>query len=316
MCSRRSIQAASSAATRTSESLLTVSEIPLVGELLARCTFADHDQPVVCGLSGGPDSSALVALAVAAGLDVTAVHVHHGLRESADHDATRAEQIAARLGVAYRIEHADLVDGPNLEASARAARRRLLGPDALLGHTTDDQAETVLLALLRGAGATGLAAIRPGPAHPILGLRRSETHGLCAALDLHAVIDPTNTHLRFRRNRVRAEVLPLLDDIADRDTALLIARTADLLRDDDDLLDRLAADIDPTDARALVDAPLALARRAVRRWLTRDGYPPDAAAVARVLDVAAGRSIACEVATVGRVSRSDQRLRVDSPPRT
>lgn len=311
MCSRRSTRAANSAAIRTSESLLTVSEIPLIGELLARCNFADHDRPVVCALSGGPDSAALVALAVAAGLDVTAVHVHHGLRESADDDAAGAETIAARLGVPFRTEHAELTDGPNLEARARAARRLLLGPDALFGHTTDDQAETALLALLRGAGATGLAAIRPGPTHPILGLRRSETHALCAALDLEPVIDPTNTDHRFRRNRVRAGLLPFLDDIAERDMAPLISRTADLLRDDDDLLDHLAAGIDPSDARALTNAPLPLARRAVRRWLTRDGYPPDAAAVARVLDVASGKSIACEVATIGRVSRSGQQLRVD-----
>lgn len=254
-----------------------------------------------------------MALATASDLDVTAVHVHHGLRPSADHDAAAAGSIAARLGVEFRVEYADLVDGPNLEARARAARHHLLGPDALFGHTADDQAETMLLALLRGAGATGVAAIRPGPTHPILDLRRAETHALCDALGLEPVADPTNTDMRFRRNRIRAEVLPLLDQIGDRDVVPLLARTADLLRDDDDLLDELAAEIDPTDALALTDAALPLARRAIRRWLTRDGYPPDAAAVARVLEVAAGAVNACEVAAVGRVSRTNQRLRVDPP---
>ena len=252
-----------------------------------------------------------MALAVASDHDVTAVHVHHGLRDSADHDATAAEAIATQLGVVFRVEQAELTDGPNLEARARESRHRLLGSDALFGHTADDQAETMLLALLRGAGATGLAAIRPGHAHPILALRRSETHALCGALDLEPVIDPTNTDPRFRRNRVRSELLPLLDAIGDRDTVPLATRTSDLLRDDDDLLNHLAEAIDPTEALALATAPLPLARRSVRRWLTRDGYPPDAAAVARVLAVAAGFATACEVAGVGRIRRSNQRLRID-----
>lgn len=182
----------------------------------------------------------------------------------------------------------------------------------MYGHTSDDQAETMLLALLRGAGATGLAAIRPGPLHPILALRRSETHALCDALDVTPVTDPTNADLRFRRNRVRAELVPLLGDIADRDIVPLVHRLTDLLRDDDDLLDQLSASVDPTDARALAAAPLPLARRAVRRWLTRDGYPPDAAAVARVIEVASGTVVACEVTGVGRISRSGQRLCVSA----
>jgi tRNA(Ile)-lysidine synthase len=265
---------------------------------------------VVCAFSGGPDSSALVALALAADLQVTAVHVHHGLRPSADDDALVAQQIANRLGARFRCENAQLSDGPNLEARARTARLELLGSSALTGHTADDQAETLLLALLRGSGATGLAAMTPGPGHPILALRRSETHGLCEQLDLHPAIDPTNTDPRFRRNRVRAELLPLLNTIADRDMAPLLARTADHLREDDELLHKLSACVDPTDARALSDAPTPLAHRAIRSWLTRDGYPPDAAAVERVLAVARGDHEACEVGGVGRVSRSRQQLRI------
>ena len=89
--------------------------------------------------------------------------------------------------------------------------------------------------------------------------------------------DPSNDDPRFRRNRVRHELLPLLNELAERDVAALLARTAGLLRDDDTLLDQLAAELDPTDALALLAAPLPLARRAVRRWLDRGGYPPDAA---------------------------------------
>ena len=107
--------------------------------------------------------------------------------------------------------------------------------------------------------------------------------------------DPTNADRRFRRNRIRHELLPLLDDIAERDVTVLLNRTANLLRDDDRLLDELASSIDPTDVDALVGAPVPLAVRAVRRWLERDGYPPDAAGAARVLAVAHGDSAACEL---------------------
>ncbi len=282
--------------------------MPEPSDLLPRCTFAPAHTPVVCGLSGGADSTALVALAVAAGCAVTAIHVHHGLRAGADHDADIAETTATRLGVDFRVEHVELRDGPNLEARARAARRNALGPGALTGHTADDQAETVLLALLRGSGATGLGAITPGPQHPILALRRSETEALCRHLGLEVADDPTNADRRFRRNRIRHELLPLLDDIAERDVTVLLNRTANLLRDDDQLLDELASTIDPTDIDALVGAPGPLAVRAVRRWLARDGYPPDAAGATRVLAVAHGDSGACELAGGLRVERRGNRL--------
>jgi tRNA(Ile)-lysidine synthase len=255
-----------------------------------------------------------VALAVAAGCDVTAVHVHHGLRDTADHDADLARRIADRLGVEFRVTHVDVDDGPNLEARARHARRAALGPDAMTGHTADDQAETLLLALLRGAGATGLGAIRPGRRHPILALRRAETRSLCAQLDLVVAEDPSNHDPRFRRNRIRHEVLPLLDDVAERDVTVLLARTADLLRADDQFLDELAAAIDPTDATALAAAPGVLGARAVRQWLEHEGYPPDADAVRRVLAVANGAAVACELVGGRRVDRRGNRLQLDTTP--
>jgi tRNA(Ile)-lysidine synthase len=255
-----------------------------------------------------------VVLAAAAGCDVTAVHVHHGLRDTADHDAELARTIAHRLGVAFRVTHVDVDDGPNLEARARHARRAALGPDAMTGHTADDQAETLLLALLRGAGATGLGAISPGRRHPILALRRAETRSLCAQLDLVVAEDPSNHDPRFRRNRIRHEVVPLLDDVAERDVTVLLARTADLLRADDQFLDELAAAIDPTDATALAAAPGVLGARAVRQWLEHEGYPPDADAVRRVLAVANGAAVACELVGGRRVDRRGNRLQLDTTP--
>jgi tRNA(Ile)-lysidine synthase len=280
----------------------------MLDSLLARCSFPPPGTAVVCGLSGGADSAALVALAVEAGCNVTAVHVDHGLRDGSADDALVAGRIAERFDVGFTVVHIDLVDGPNLEARARAARRDALGPEAMTGHTADDQAETVLLALLRGSGAAGLGAIEPGHRHPILALRRSETVQLCRQLGLDVAHDPTNNDPRFRRNRIRHELLPLLDDIAERDVAVLLDRTARLLRDDNRLLESLAATIDPTDVDQLLATPGPLATRAVRRWLERDGYPPDAAAVARVLAVASGNTTACELTGGLRVERQGRRL--------
>jgi tRNA(Ile)-lysidine synthase len=110
-------------------------------------------------------------------------------------------------------------------------------------------------------------------------------------------------------------VRPVLADVACRDVVPLLARAAALARDDRVLLEELAAALDPTDARALSAAPRALARRALRRWLGEAGYPPDAAAIERVLTVAAGDHIACELAGGRRVERRAQRLRVVEPGR-
>ena len=210
---------------------------PEVAALLARCTFPPAGRPLVCGVSGGPDSTALLALAVAAGCQVTAVHVDHGLRPGSADEAGVVAAAAARLGARFRAVRVEVPDGPNLEARAREARHRALGPGAATGHTMDDQAETVLGNLLRGAGVHGLAGMRAGPSHPLLALRRSETVALCARLGLATVRDPSNDDPRFVRNRVRAELLPLCADIAGRDVVPVLARQAALLAGDADLLD-------------------------------------------------------------------------------
>jgi tRNA(Ile)-lysidine synthase len=284
---------------------------------LPRCTFPATGSPVVCAFSGGPDSTALVALARRHGLTVTAHHVDHQLRPESGAEAEQAGRIAAALGIAFVLHRVPVTAGPNLEARARAVRRGVLPHDALTGHTADDQAETVLLRLLRGSGASGLAAIEPGARHPLLRLRRAETHAIAAAVaaeyEVALVRDASNDSPAHRRNRVRHEALPLLADIAGRDVVPLLTRTADLLRADEAFLDALATGIDPTDAKALSAAEPVLARRAVRRWLATDGYPPDAAAVERVLEVARGAALACELAGGVRVARTGQRLSIRPP---
>ena len=284
----------------------------VVEGLLGRCTFPAPGTALVCAVSGGADSLALLALARAAGAEVTAVHVDHGLRPGSAAEAEAVAAAAARFGAAFEARRAAVEEGPNLEARARAARRGVLGPHAATGHTMDDQAETVLLNLLRGAGTSGLAGMRPGPRHPLLRLRRSETRALCDDLGLDPVEDPTNALRRFRRNRVRHDLLPLCAEVAGRDVVPVLARQAGLCASESDLLDELAADIDAADAVALAGAPPALARRAARRWLRRDGpYPPDLAAVERVLAVARGGPRATDVAPGVRVRRSRGRLSLD-----
>lgn len=284
------------------------------GALLARCAFPPPGSPLVCAVSGGPDSLALLVLATAAGCDVTAVHVDHGLRPGSAGEAAVVEAAARRFGASFRCERVEVEPGPNLEARARAARRAVLPAGHATGHTADDRAETVLLAVLRGAGLDGLAALRPGPTHPIVRIRRRETHELCDALGLTPVHDPTNDDPRFRRNRVRHELLPLLDDIAERDVVPLLCRLSDLAAADaaalDELTDRAIAD--PTDSRALAAAPAALATRALRRLLRdEEGHPPDLATLGRALDVVHGRAVATELGGGRRLARTGNRLRVE-----
>ncbi len=282
-------------------------EHPLLVSLLSRCRFPEPTTPVALAVSGGADSMALLFLAYAHGLDVTVHHVDHQLRPQSHRDVEVIAPVAEKLGVKLLVHVVDVDPGPNQEARARDARYDVLPHDVMTGHTADDQAETVLINLLRGAGTRGLSAMRPGYRRPLLALRRTETRELCAALACEPVDDETNSDPKYLRNRVRGELVPLMNDLSQRDIVPLLVRTADMLRDEHDFLEELAATFDPTDARALARAPLPLARRAVRAWLSHP-YPPDVATVERVLAVARGEVLACDVGGGREVRRSKQRL--------
>ena len=278
----------------------------VVTALLPRCSFPQPGSHVDCAVSGGADSLALLLLASRTQQPVVAWHVDHGIRRSSADDFALVLQVAQDLGANAELRAVNVELGPNLEARAREARFAVLPTDVLTGHTADDQAETVIINLLRGSGTAGLAGMRHDR-HPLLRIRRSETRALCAEVGVQPLHDPMNDDDRFQRVRLRNEVIPLLKEIAQRDVVDLISRQAETLRDDNDLLDELAAMIDVSDARALAGAPVALARRAVRQWLS-DPLPPDAATVERVLAVARGEAIACEVGRGRQVRRSHQRL--------
>ena len=295
--------------------------IPLDDVLTSLVGLDDVVAPVVVGCSGGPDSLALLALAAAAELDPVAVHVDHGSRPGSDSESAVVAAQAAQLGVPCHAETVSEPFGPNYEARARAARytaleraRVALGATAILvGHTADDQAETVLLNVLRGsasAGLGGMAVRRDHIVRPLLELRRSETEALCARLGIEPLRDPSNDDLSVRRNWIRRKVLPGLSEGAGRDLVPVLARQATILRDESEYLDALAAAAWPGDgelrASPLAAMPPVLARRAVRQWLGPP--PPSFDEVERVLAVARSEVRATEVAGGRRVWRSGGQL--------
>ena len=248
---------------------------------------------VLAACSGGADSVALLAAlaweAQRAGARAGVVHVDHGLAAGSAEVATSVLALANELGVevaqSVRVVVAAAGSGP--EDAARTARYDALAQVAastaatvvLLGHTLDDQAETVLLGLARGSGArslAGMAARRGIFARPLLGLRREQTRRCCAALGLPVWEDPSNEDAAFTRNRVRAVVLPMLETQLGPGIAAALARTADQLRDDADALDAAAATAYQVLATVaaggltlslagLADLPAALRRRVVQR---------------------------------------------------
>jgi tRNA(Ile)-lysidine synthase len=248
---------------------------------------AEHvpDGPWCVALSGGADSLALTA-AAAALRPTSALIVDHGLQCGSHLVATRAREQAMTLGCVAAHVVPVTVEGPGgPEAAARAARYAALDAargeaPVLLGHTLDDQAETVLLGLGRGSGPRSIAGMVPYTApwgRPLLDIRRTVTRAACAELGLSPWEDPHNADPRFTRVRLRREVLPLLDDVLNGGVAEALARTARALREDTEALDAMAADwVDrapgPTLAvAALTELPGALRRRVIRRWLLAQG---------------------------------------------
>jgi len=277
--------------------------------------------PTVVACSGGADSVALLALEVDAGLEPVAVYVDHGLRADSGTDADAVGEVAARLGARFLATKVAIGLGSNLEARARAARydaleqtrARVGAGSVLVAHTADDQAETVLLNVLRGAAAAGLSGMarhHGKVVRPLLGIRRADTRALCAALGLPVLDDPMNEDRAFRRVAIRRDVLPLLERIAARDLVPVLARQAEILRSESEYLDQLALaawpDADPPSTAALTGLALVLARRAIRQWLGTP--PPSAAEVERVLRVARGEARAAELSGGRVVRRTNGRL--------
>lgn len=271
--------------------------VAAVRSAVRRVLEAERPPTVVVACSGGADSLALLAATVfvartardATGTHVVGTVVDHGLQEgSADHTRRVVEQMAA-LGADETFSATVSVGsaGRGVEAAAREARYAVLGqvaatveaPVVLLGHTLDDQAETVLLGLARGSGGRSIAGMRRGFdvfRRPLLDVTRAETEAVCAAEGIAWWTDPHNSDPRFLRARVRAEVLPVLEDVLNPRVRHNLARTADLLQDDlaalEEVADAAYGDVvngrdlaTEVDLAGLASLPRAIGTRVLRR---------------------------------------------------
>ncbi|WAC66770.1 tRNA lysidine(34) synthetase TilS [Agrococcus sp. SL85] len=233
---------------------------PAVADVRRAVREAIDDLPegalVLVALSGGPDSLALAAAtafeAQRSGVRAGAVVVDHGLQPgSADAAERAAEQARALALEPVRVVPVQVAPDGSPEAAARQARyaallqvRKQEGAAAvLLGHTLDDQAETVLIGLARGSGPESLWGMHPRIGflrRPLLQVRRATTHQSCRDLGLEVWSDPHNDDERFLRARVRHRVLPMLDEVLGGGVALALTRTADTLREDAEALAHFA----------------------------------------------------------------------------
>ena len=271
------------------------------------------DETVIVAVSGGADSTALLLAldelknAGKLGIKLCVAHLDHRIRETSAQDAAWVKELAAKLGYECvvgrsKVEETARAKADNLEQAAREARYRFLERTAkrksskyiLTGHTMDDQAETVLLRLMRGsagAGLGGMEQLRPMGKNsaiqlvrPLMWARRSDTENYCRVRKTLFLTDEMNTDQKFARVKVRQQLLPLMQSFNNKIVEAL-SRTASQLREDsavllndsDALLRRAAVldhgDEDGTqtpilDVKVLAAAPAALRRRALRQWIS------------------------------------------------
>ncbi|MFC7621360.1 tRNA lysidine(34) synthetase TilS [Microlunatus sp. GCM10028923] len=270
-------------------------QLEVVQAITRALTEVDHG--LLVGCSGGPDSLALAAgaheVARRSGRPLTVVIIDHRLQDGSDrvaagvHDQLLGAGLPAVEVIPVEVDPAS-GDGP--EAAARTARHRALQQAAdrlgattiLLGHTRDDQAETVLLGLARGSGTRSLAGMAPRSGRlvrPLLDLPRATTEQACAEAGLTPWRDPHNADPAYTRVRVRDRVLPILETELGPGIAAALARTARLARDDAELLDDLAARAADElrtgdgglDCAGTLAQPAALRSRVLRNWLREQG---------------------------------------------
>lgn len=325
---------------------------PAVARVLERvtATVREHDMfragdLVLVQVSGGPDSVCLLSslwhLRRLFGIELAVFHFDHRLREGSSADAAYVRRLAERLGLACHVRSADDVPSAGASVEAWASSRRGEAADVIRhaidaqvmaeGHTLDDQAETVLLNLVRGTGLDGLAGIWPGEGNrpgsslvqPLLDTTRAEVEACCRALHLRPRVDPMNEDRRLLRAAIRHEGIPLLESITGRDVRATFARTAAVLHQDRLELLRQAAehersivdhDGDELRFRAadLAAIPRPLAARIVRMALWQVAAVDDEVApwtrdaVEAVLDLATGRPGRRRDLPRGRTARRDR----------
>jgi tRNA(Ile)-lysidine synthase len=266
--------------------------------------------PLVALLSGGRDSVCLLDLAarLLGSERLTALHVNYGLRDDSDADEDHCAALCRRLGVRLEVEQPRRPEGPgNLQAWARdtryaAAARLALAADGLIatGHTADDQVETILYRLASSPSRRALLGMRPQDGklvRPLLGFTREQTTAYCEERELPWRDDPSNAEPGYARNRVRHGLAAALAEIHPA-AAQNVLRTAELLRDEAEVLDALvAAELEGAggsprntiELERLADLPPALRRLVVQQLADRAAGRPVAGAARHAEEVAALR---------------------------
>lgn len=289
--------------------------------LLDECHFPARATVVDLAVSGGPDSLGLLLLALEAGLVVTAHHVDHHARPTSSDDAAHVQTICEDLGVEFVRHDVVVTPGPNFESRARSARRRVMPHTVMTGHTMDDLVETILLNMLRGAGLDGLTPMIGEPTKPLRDVRRNDLHFYVSLSGVQPLYDESNENMDFRRNRVRHELVAVLDEVAGRDVVPILARQAALMFEERAWLSEMSAPdlalrLIDADCRELASWPNARLRRWLRAQLTHfdrgDGtHPPSADEVQRAIAVVRGEAVATELSGGRRLSRRAQRLTLE-----
>jgi len=297
---------------------------PAVARVLERVTKTVREHGmflpgdvVLVWVSGGPDSvcalESLLRLRRLFRIRIEVFHLDHGLRRGSEKDAAYVRRLAQRHRLPFHLEHAEQApaDGASIELWARDQRALAAGRVAQEigatryadGHTMDDQAESVLMGLVLGWGPEGMQGIAPVNGilvRPLIAVPRADVEAFCRALNLRPRHDPTNDDTRLLRNALRLEAIPAIERATNRSVIPTFARAGTLIeRETRALYDLAAEHVDrvyrarPAGfalvAKPLLDIPMALAARVVRRAFQRADVGWDQASIDRILDLAAGR---------------------------
>jgi tRNA(Ile)-lysidine synthase len=314
---------------------------PAVARVLERVTATarEHEmflpgQTVLVCVSGGPDSvcllESLVRLRRLFKIRLEVFHLDHRLRPDSAKDAAYVKRLAGRHSLPFhvRVAASRPAKGESVEAWARAMRlwhmravQLEVGAERIAkGHTIDDQAETVVMALMRGGGLRSLRGIAPvlGPqVEPMIGVSRDDVEAFCRSLGLRPRRDLTNRDTRFLRNAIRLKILPEMERWSRREVRTPLARTAELLRADEQVLSQLASEAsermvdevpDGLDlvAAELLTLPRPIAARVVREALWRTRVFATEESIDAVLDLAGGRPGRSRDLSLGSTARRDR----------
>ena len=291
---------------------------------IRRYEMVQPGDTVICAVSGGADSMALLwgmwLLKEKLGITVEAAHYNHNLRsEESDRDAEFVAKFCDFHDIKLHLGSGEVVPGPKgLEAAAREARYAFLKslPGIIAtAHTADDNAETVLLHLIRGSGLRGLGGVTPKTdrlIRPMLDVTRAQVEEFLNKNYIRHIEDSSNETDAFLRNRLRHHVMPLLRR-ENPSMASGLSAAAQRIREDAALLDQLAAQLDPTDVRAMRDAPGPLRRRAIEGLLKKNGFPePSASHIGQAEQVVCSDNPSARVTLGGlTLRRSYDRLAVE-----